>query len=359
MNDITKKDLGEFLIKSATGLSESIPEDGGHLLTRYMVDQVFDALKYDSIIFNKARKFYVANSRGNGIKVPYSTTPLTNEPNTGTRAYWIAEAADKTISKPQLGVADMQFAKLVVRVPVTDELLQDAALLADFVIFEAARAITYKVEREAIFGVGKSIKGVAGDGDYATLVVDTSADITEAEIKNYVAALNPLAYKGAEWYIAPQQFDNICSINYTNETGLVFEDGRYYLFGFPVNVVAHLTADPYGIVLGDFSAYGLAIRGPSIAISDDIRFLNDESEIRVVLRIAGAPLTANMTLDDTNTYAFFVVPDGGEANASSSSSSSSSESSESSSSSSSSSEGYSSESSSSEGYSSESSSSGE
>ena len=324
MENISKKQIGEYIIKSATGLNEAVDADGGHLIVRELVKEIVDTLRLESPFYNKVRKFTVQNQRGNGLRVPYSITSAANAASVGTRAYWIGEAEEKTISKPQLGQADLVLDKLVVRVPVTDELLSDTSLLADFVIAEAVRAIGYKMDWEMIYGVGKSIKGVAGDGDHATMVVDATADITEAEIKNFVAALNPAAYKRAEWYVAPQQYDHLCSLNYTNETALVFENGSYYLFGFKLNVIPQLTADPYGVILGDFSNYGIAIKGPSIKESSDIRFVNDETEIRVVLRVGGSAICSTMVLDDGNTYGYFVVPGGGEAGASSSSSTSSS-----------------------------------
>jgi HK97 family phage major capsid protein len=337
--EISRKSIGEYILKSATGNNESIDADGGALINRAIVAEIVDALKLESPIYNKCRKFTVGNGRGNGIKVPYSITSAANAASVGTRAYWVSEAEQKTISKPQLGQADMVFGKLVVRVPVTDELMADCSLLADFVIAEAVRAITYKIEDEIIKGVGTAIKGVAGDGDHASIVVDVDADITEADIKEFVDALNPVCYKRAEWYFAPQQWSVVCSINFTNETALAFDNGKYYLYGFPVNVIPQLTDDPYSVVLGDFSAYGIAIRGPSIRESSDIRFDYDETEIRICLRVAGSAICSTMALDDGNTYGFFVVSAGGEAGASSSSSSDSSSSSTSSSSESSESEG--------------------
>ena len=121
ITQITRKQIGEYILKSASGNNETVDVDGGYLVSRSIINEIIDTLKYQSVLFNKARKLNIPTGQGNGIKVPYSITDLTNEPSTGTRAYWVSEAAQKTISKPQLAQADLQFGKLVVRVPVTED----------------------------------------------------------------------------------------------------------------------------------------------------------------------------------------------------------------------------------------------
>ena len=356
MNSMTYKDIGDYLKKAATGNNTQNDTDGGYLETQAIVSEIIDNLKTKSILWDSATKYTI--TKGNGLKLPYNNTSIETTPTTGARAYWVEEADQSTLSKVQFGAKNIICGKLIVRVNVTDELIEDSAPLAQFIIDQGTKAIMHAVQYHMLRGSStQAIKGIANAADQATLVSNCSADITEAEIIEFVDKLNPIYHDDAAWFIAPQQYTQLWSLNYTNETALCMQNGVPYLYGFPVYVLPQLTSDPYHVVLGAFSVYNLVYRS-DISVADKVRFDSDETEFRIVLRIGGDVLAENQTLDDGNTYAAFVVADGGEANASSSSSSSSSESSQSSSSSSSS-EGNSesSQSSSSEGYSSESSSS--
>jgi len=331
------KSIGEYLKKAATGNNESVDSEGGYLVTHEIVDRIYDVLKLTSPMYDKAQKFTLSGGRGaNGLKIPYNNSALTTEPSTGARAYWVKEAAQKTISKPQIGMSDISTEKLVVRIPVTDELNSDSSVLAQYVIDQAAKAIKNAIEYYMIHGASdEAIKGIANAADKATLASNAAADVTEAELVGFVDKLNPIYLNSAEWYVSPQQFSVICMINYTSENTLQFEGGQYWLFGMPVNVSPLLVADPYHIILGDWSVYGIVQKEIQIARSEHIRFDYDETEFRLVMRIGGDVLAETQVLNDGVTYAAFVVPTDGEANASSSSSSSSSSQSSSSSSSSS------------------------
>lgn len=356
---ITHKDIGDYLKKAATGNNEAVNSDGGHLIAQAVVSEIVDNLELASPLWDKARKFPLEGYGNNGLRIPYNNTSGEVTATTGARAYWVAEAGEKTISKAQIGQSAITCGKLVVRIPTTDELKQDSTLLADFIVDEATKAITNSVEYYMIRGSStQAVQGIANAADKATLISNCSANITEGQMVGFVDKLNPIYHNTAEWYVSPQQYTTlVANTDYTNETALVWDSSiaKYRLMGFPVTALPQLTGDPYHIILGDFGVYGLVYR-LDINVSEHIRFDYDESEWRIVMRIGGHVLTESQVLQDGNTYGAFVVPEGGEA-AGSSSSSSSSSSSHSSSSSSSSVE-YSSSSSSVDSSSSSSSSSG-
>jgi len=330
MNLIEKKELVSKYIKaivskSASGLNELVSADGGALVGQSLADLIYDAMDYTGIIYQDMIKIE-ATGFGNGIRVPYSINPLTDEPSVGIRAYWLSEAQQKVNSKAQLGVSVIEFEKLVAKVPMTDELLQDVGFkLTDYLVKEIAKQMIYKIEKAAFVGVNKSVKGVAGDGGKATLAVAITAEPTEAELMSMIDALNPLA-TNAKFYVSKAIFTHIIGGQaYTNDNELVFEDGVYHFMGYPIVVAPQLTAAPYQIVLGDFTKYALGIKNIKTLISEDVRFLEDESELRVVLRVGGEVIAENLDMDDVSTYGFFVVNVGTYAEESSSSSSSSSE----------------------------------
>lgn len=330
-SQIEKKEIGRYLLsltqKAATGNNEAVTADGGAAVSANIVDMVYSQMEKLGTIFNKAKKLRV--TRGPTVKIPGRVNTLANEPSTGVRSYWTTEADQSTASKVVYSATTVDLGKLITRVPVTGELSQDVANLADMFVEDAAISQLYKIEREMFLGLGSAIKGVTGSGGAASLGVEISSDVTEAELKTMLDVLHPMAYANAEWYVAPQQYSVITSINYTNETALVFEGGKYYLFGFPLVVVPQLTTSPSHIILGDFTKFALAYIEPRFDISDGCRFLEDEREFRLQQRIGGATFAETSVLDDGNTYAFFVCSAAVPVLESSSSSSSSSMSSES------------------------------
>lgn len=336
---IEKKDIGSALqkfiskdkveTKAVAGIAESVPAAAGYLVNNSIIGEILSVVNTNHRIFNSVRKFQVDGVNASGyVSIPALVTKNTTEPASGTRAYWTDEAATLTRSTPVTAGWNAQLKKITVRCAVTDELYFDQKLLAESIMVEGESKILDLVEREILLGVGKSIKGVAGDGDWGTIGVSTSSDITEAEMKNYVAALHPDAVN-AEWYVTPQQYDSIISTNYTADNALVFEGGVYYLFGYRLNKSKFLIGQPYSIVLGDFSKYVLVYQLMQIKESNQFLYDTDQSEIKFNFRIAGMGFGFNESLDDGNEYGWFVVPDGGYAQMSSSSSSESSGSSES------------------------------
>lgn len=310
--------------KAATGNNEAVSADGGALVQQAVYAGVVETIRNGGRLASRAQ---LVTSNSIGIKVPFSKTPSSDSPSSGTRAYWAEEAAQATISKPQLGAASLRPGKLVVRVPVTDELLNDVDYLSSYIERESVKAALYKIERCMLLGNQVAVHGVAGDGDGATVSVTVADTPTLANLKSMVAALNPDAYEGAEWYVSPQVYAGIVDNEADHTSYIQFENGRYWILGFPVRCMPQLGDPPNHIVLGDFTRYVLQLREPDFSQSGDLRFDFDETEFRLCQRAAGNAAAATMGLDDGETYGFFVVPDTAEANQSSSSSSASSRSS--------------------------------
>ena len=326
LEKVDRKEIGLYLKdviqKTISGNSTQVAADGGNAVGARLISEIFDQLDYKGVIWSKIRKIGVI--RGSSVKMPSMVNTLANEPITGIRTYWTNEGDQSTASKIRYSGIEIELDKLTTRVPVTNELDMDNVNFADSFMEAATESLIYKIEREAFLAVGKSIKGIAGDGDFATVTVSTTTDIVESELKAYVDALHPMAYANAEWYVTPQQYSVITSINYTADNALTFENGNYYLFGFKVVLTPQLVGTPYHVVLGDFTKYAIGYFEPKFSNSIHVRFLEDEKEMVLHTRICGSTFAETSALDDGNTYGFFVLPSGGEAGASSSSSTSSS-----------------------------------
>lgn len=322
----------QTLRNKASGMSIGVAADGGALDGTEIVRAVIDAIpEYSDSILKGLRWVEV---QLNSASIPFDGDSIETEPSTGTRAYWVNEGVQKTISVPIIGTTQVECKKIVVRIPVTDELLADAVRLGEYLTRVASRKIAQRIAKEAMTGTN-AIKGVMSDGDSATIVVPCTnlAAPTLAELKAAVDVINPLA--SPTWYVCPALYSYIAggmaAVDNLKSKALQFEGGKYYLFGFPVERTPWLDGTDYAWLLGDFSQYVVVYHPPQPIISSDTpRFEYDESEFRLVLRCAGRPAVALQDADDSETYAWWVTHDGGSAAGSSSSSTQDDESSKSS-----------------------------
>ena len=322
--------------KSIVGASESGVGTGFQLVSPSIQTEIMDGLKYTSKVMSKARVYDVSAIQGNTFIQPWFDSSLEDEPSTGTRCYFVDEGGTKTESIPLEDATAFKLGKITCKITFTDYLLEDNERIVDWFISQSQSKIAQKIDKKSFFGVGLPIKGVLGDGDNATVEVATAANVfSKANAVSFINALHPSA-ENAEWYFSKLQEKTILSQDYTQQNALVFENGKYYLFGRPVNILPALTSSPYSAVLADFTNYVFFHKTITIRRDPQTNFLTDQTTLLVEMRIAGGMCINTSKLDDGTTYGFVVAEEGGEAGGSSSSSSSSSESSQSLSSSSSS-----------------------
>jgi HK97 family phage major capsid protein len=90
---------------------------------------------------------------GNSITIPKDeTTPW--DTSGGVQAYWEAEAATVTQSKPALSMSNIRLNKLMALVPISDELLEDAPGLESWLRAKAPGKMAAKINTAIIGGTG-------------------------------------------------------------------------------------------------------------------------------------------------------------------------------------------------------------
>lgn len=155
--------------------------------------------------------------QGNSMAYPADeTTPWGTD---GVRAYWEAEAAAATQTKPKGQVNTLRLNKLMALVPVTDELQADASALGTYVGGLGARAIRWKTnlslfegsgagECEGAFTAAARVDVAKETGQAAaTLVADNVA-------KMYARQLHPAR---AVWLIQPQVMPQVMTMTIGNQ----------------------------------------------------------------------------------------------------------------------------------------------
>lgn len=337
-----RKQLEQKRCAATGGQSTNTAEDGGNTVFHDISPDILSPDFASGSLYSASRIINVG-PKSNGLKIPVSaeTVRNVNSVKGGVRAYVIeCEGDTKTASVAKFGQLDLALNKAAVVIFSTDELLQDAEAIADYLSKCSQDALLSLVDSNILYG-GGLLNGL--NVSPATAFVATSDPITIAEIHNMMDMY--YGGKNGAWYVSKNMRDQILDL-YSIQVAdlaapaathldLAFEDGVYYLFGYPI-VVSDMVIDN-GIALLDLTQYIIIQKEVKTAINTSLKWLEDESAFRWVIRMNGdstwlSPITLT---DGSVTYPF--VMNVGQENSSSSSSSSNSSSSNSSSSSSSSS----------------------
>lgn len=164
----------------------------------------------------------------------------------GIRAYWQAEAAAATQTKPKLGTASLRLSKLMALVPLTDELLADTNALGQYLPAKIGASIRWKTNEAILNGLGNgmpigALQGsaaltVAKDAGQATLTISTT------NLTNMIARLPPGSYSRAVWLINNDVLGPLFGLTL----------GNYPVF-LPIGSgLGGITQNPYaaGVILG-------------------------------------------------------------------------------------------------------------
>lgn len=313
------------------GQGERVAADGGSLVDQPVV-QIMPPNLMEGTIYSRCQIMNL--EKNNGITLPrYDTSEINDLSFLGARGSWVEEGGDIPKSKVQFDNKRLTLRKCAVNIPATNEILEDVDALIGYINFAGVNAIRYQVDRALIYGLNQfAAGGVVAGGSEATIFLPpepTWAATAAKMIGSY--------YGGAEgiWVVSQNVWAELV-LEHQSDFLLEMVGGRAYLFSYPIYVCK--AANPDCMILGDFSQYMVVQRELRQDISEHTLFDTDQSQLRFVLRIQGAPVwNSPVTLEDGSIVAPFVALDGMEYEESSeeweqssSSSSSSSDSSESS-----------------------------
>ena len=310
--------------RAVSGLSETVPADGGFLLQKDFITAIRDRMHEQGQILSGVRKTPISpSSTGLKFNVINETSRVDGSRSGGVRAYWIDEAAAFTKSAPTLRQVELTVSKLTALLYATGELLADAPALTERANRDFGDELLFKTE-DAIWegdGSGKplGILGHAGTIDIAKESGQAANTIVPKNIvKMYSRARNR---QNGAWYInqdiEPQLW--LMSLAVGTGGGPVFMpagglSGSPFatLLGRPVIAVefASTLGTTGDIVFADWDAYEFIDKGtPQFDSSIHVRFLNDEETFRAIYRLDGQPLhNAKLTpFKGTTTTAHFIT----------------------------------------------------
>jgi len=313
------------LWNAATGLNETTPSDGGFLLQPEYSNEILKNVWESGMILPRINKITLSGNK-NGMKFNGldETSRVDGSRAGGIRAYWAAEAAEKTASKPKFRQIELGLNKLVGLCYATDELLEDSAALGQTIETGFRDEFDFAITNAIINGSGAGQPlGIQNSGCMVSVSkeVGQGADtIVYENINNMWSRLMATSRPNAIWIVNQDCEPQLNQMSVAVGTGGVpvylpagGASAQPYstLFGRPVVPVEQCASigDTGDICLCDFSKY-IAIDkgGMKSDMSIHVRFIYDESVFRATYRIDGQPIlgSAITPFRGTNTLSHFV-----------------------------------------------------
>lgn len=180
---------------------EKVGEDGGFLVPEEISNAILKKMSGDDSLMARTTAIQVG---GNALTINVDESQPWNG---GVQAYWTAEGASITESKPAFKQASWRLQKLAALVKATDELLDDATALESYILASAPNAILHQVNKSILSGngIGKPL-GIINSAFTVTVAAEggQSADTVVApNVLKMYSRMFPMSRTNAAWYINP------------------------------------------------------------------------------------------------------------------------------------------------------------
>lgn len=294
---------GRLLIGAAapsTFGGEAVGADGGFLVPPDFAREIFTlSLTEDSLLPMTDN----VNVQGNSMVFPKDeTTPWGTD---GVRAYWQAEAAAATATKPKLGTATLRLHKLMALVPLTDELMADTNALDGYLPGKVADSMRWKINEAILNGNGAGQPLGAFAGGAAQVIAKESGQAAStvliANVLKMIALLPPGSFPRSVWLVTPDALPALFGLTLGNypiymAPGDAKNSPYGMLMGRPIMVSQHAAAfSAQGdISLVDMNYYRTITKaaGMETATSMHLYFDADATAFRTTFRVDGQPKIA-------------------------------------------------------------------
>jgi len=299
-----------FNAAAASGLSESVPSDGGFLVQQDFADKLFENLYDNSLIVSRCEKVPISGTSNGIILNGFDETSRASSTFGGIVIYHADEAEEKTKSKPKFRRVELSLKKLIGMCYLTDELMMDAPAMQARVDASFRSAFDFQVQDDLINGTGAGMAlGILNSGSLVTVSKEAgqraSTIVAENIIKMYSRRFAAQTGNYAWFYnqnIEPQLFTMSLNVGtggvplYMPPGGLS-ESPYGRILGLPAYAIEQCaTLGTVGdIILANWKdGYIMATKGGIQSdMSIHVRFIYDEQVLRFVLRQDGQPWRAS------------------------------------------------------------------
>ena len=312
------KSLGEFLVrvrkvcdgevqdnrlKTAGHMAEGDDSQGGFLIPEQWASGIYHAALEGAIVRPRATVFTI---KGDSLKLrKLNETDRSSNIFGGITFLWKPEAGDKVvaISKPSLGLCELNLHKLVGSCFASIELEDDYGTLGEFMRLAFGQAIRF-IEDDYFIngnGVGQPM-GILNANCLIPVPRQVPGDIQWLDIGRMARRLLPDSWERAVWLLNPDVLDRLfITVDPAANAVPVLDLSQRTLWGRPFIVTEKCPSlGTLGdITLADFGVghYLIADKEMGVWASREVDygqnhygFLTDETFWKVVLRTDGQPL---------------------------------------------------------------------
>lgn len=220
----------------------------------------------------------------------------------GVTLYHPDEAASKTESKPSFETLTFTAKKTIGIIPLSDEVVMDSSInLVNYVTGLFVRAFQYQIENEVINGTGANgqMLGIVNDPSINTVGRQTLGSVCHEDCVNLESAIDE-NFANLTFLTRRATFNQLRLEKDSNQRPLYQEPFAVMygqrppdqLIGYPVIKTRNvpLLGTTGDLTLGDMGYYIWALRQDMVIdMSKDVRFFYDQTVVRFVMRMDGAP----------------------------------------------------------------------
>jgi HK97 family phage major capsid protein len=295
------------VLAGPSGGSESVGSDGGFTVQKDFSNELLTNVWQTGKLAARARHIPIGeNFNGIKLNVIDETSRADGSRWGAVQAYWVAEAAALTGSRPKFRPIEMTLAKLIGLYYATDELLRDDVALSAVATEAFTEEFGFKIDDAMMRGTGAGTPlGILNSGALVTVPKETNqsaATIVAENIMKMWSRMPSGSLDNACWFINQETWPQIFQLALAIGTGgipLFLPAGQFNnapngtLLGKPIVPIEQASAlgTAGDISFCDFSQYLLieAAGGIQAASSIHVLFLTDEMTFRWTLRTNGQP----------------------------------------------------------------------
>lgn len=305
-------------LQRALGMSEASPTEGGFFVqsdqSARLIEPLFDSQAGDAIL----GRLNTTNVTGNGLS--FNAIDETSRASTnwgGIAMYWLGEGLAKTPTNPKLRKVELKLKKIAGLCYLTDELMEDAPALSSRLETGFRVALRSALIRAIIRGTGAGQPlGLVNSLAKIAVAAETGQlanTIVTENIVNMFSRLDPNAVNPVWLYnraIFPQLFQLQVGLGMAGAlvnlpNGGIAVAPNTTLLGIPLIPCpwCSVLGTEGDLILTDLSQYEFITKGGiQVAYSIHVKFLWDETAMRVVYRCDGQPAVVSATtLEDGTT----------------------------------------------------------
>ena len=271
--------------------------DGGATVPLSYANRAWELAVGQDGILQKLDMFNI--SAGNSIRIPVDETSEFDD--VGVTAYWIGEGQAATATKPVFKTITLLLAKLVVFLPITEELVEDNNVnIESYLITKTAQKMNRQLKKGLLTTSAGQITSAIDSACRITVQRHTASTFSYQDVVAMYAAMWPESKetRKAVWVMTPGAYGKLLEME-DSAGHLVFAGG----FGannsvadapsgslLGLNVIQSLYLPAVGVtgdvMLLDFTQCAAARRGPRSDMSIHFAFDQDINVMRTVVRFA-------------------------------------------------------------------------